>query len=95
MRADELEVINDRGYVCELHPWLEFYHDKCPGPAFPRQLLEDLHKHAQLIWNEDYEAFIRLLVAARRAGVLEKETAALADYVPVDEELQDLLRDST
>jgi hypothetical protein len=95
MRADEFEVIDDRGHVCELHPWLEFYHDKCPGPGLPRQVLQELHKHAQLIWNEDYEAFIRLLVAARQAGVLEQETAALADHVPVAENLLDLLRDGT
>jgi hypothetical protein len=56
-------------------------------------VLQDLYKHAQVIWNDDYEAFIRLLVAARRAGVLQQETAALADHVPVAEDLLDILRD--
>jgi hypothetical protein len=99
MRTDELpdefEGNGDPEYVCELHPWLGFYHDKCPGPGLPGAVLKDLHQHAQMIWNEDYEAFIRLLVAVRRAGVFEQETAALAELVPVDEELQDLLRDDS
>lgn len=83
MAADELKFIDDQEYVCEAHPWLPFNHDGCPGPGIHKSELLDLHEHAQLISNDDYDAFLALLVAARRAGVLERETSALRHHLPM------------